>query len=875
MSAPLILTATDRLARALREDESLARRAEGRSVWEASRVRSLRQWLQDAWADSWPSAQLLNSTQTLALWLQTVERDRRGVIGALGCAREAQASEKLALDYALDLSALPAYSEEHQAWRAWQARIQQRLRTHDWITADHLPQIVARGLRDGSIAAPEHVQLAGFERAPPPAMRNVLDALAVRSSLSRSEAPRPANRTLQGWRSADAETQCRAIAETVRLKLAPYADRDEPPPRIVIVMPDADARRALLEDALTALVAPWLRLPHESTAQPWRWDRGRSLAEQPCNEAASALLALDAHGNEPVAVSRFLLAPLLWPAALRASAAALDARLRERPLPRYSLSRLAALAPAALQGSLQALSDLLAAAPSRALPSAWSAHFLERLQLLHWPAAPELPSSVFQNVRELRRELSRLAALDAQTGAIDAARARLWLNELLKRRFEARAEHTQPVLIAAAEDAVGLSCELLIVADADASAFPGAARSSPFLPIEAQRAAGIPQAAPQTWLADRQALVDALLAQADEVLVLAARVDERGGEVLPAPLFAVDWQDAPAARARSVAERLAQQPAPVVLPAADPVPAVLPSEDLRGDASLFKLFAEAPFFAYCTHRLGIKPLREPPRGLDAAVQGELLHDALDKLWQRLLDSNALASLDAEAVSDLIERTLAPLIQKTLPESDYGSSLVRLEAARLADILRQWFAHERRRIDPFAVVAREQRLEGTLGGLRLRLRVDRIDEVQSSVGPRTLILDYKTGREADPKGWDADSLKEPQLPLYAILLRQQAVEGLRHADGIAFAHLKDGHPALSANTNWALRLIEATPRDGDDWPAQLAAWNAQLESYARAFLAGVADLDPDSINNRSPNKDLMLLAGVEPDDAEAGDAESGE
>ncbi len=869
MSAPLILTATDRLARALREDESLARRAEGLSVWEAPKVRSLRQWLQDAWAESWPSAQLINATQHLVLWLQAVERDRRGVIGAMGCAREAQASARLLSDYALDPAELPAYSDEHQAWRAWYGRVQQRLRAADWITAEQLPAIVAAGLRDGSIAAPEVVQLAGFGTATTPAERAVLAALAERSEVRSFELQPPTARRVQGWRCADVESQCRVIAEAVRLKLAPYADHAAPAPRIVIVLPDADARREIIEDALTDLVAPWLRLPHESDAQVWRWDRGRSLSEQPCNEAALALLALDAHGNEPQAISRVLLAPLLWPAAQRAAAAGLDARLRERPLPRYSLRRLASQAAApAVQDTLTRLAELVAVAPSRALPSAWSAHFLARLELMRWPTAPDLPSAVFQNVRELRRELAHLAALDGQTGTIDAARARLWLSELLKRRFEARAEYAQPVLIAAVEDAVALPCDLLIIADADAGAFPGPARSSPFLPIEAQRAAGIPQAAPQTWLAHRQAQIEALTAQAAEVLVLAPHVDERGGEVLPSPLFAVDWQDAPAPRVHSVAELLAAQASRLTLPASDAVPPVVPAEHVRGDASLFKLFAEAPFFAYCTHRLGIRPLREPPRGLDAAVQGELLHTALDKLWQHLGDSDALAALDEAALGALIDRTLAPLIARTLPEADYGSSLVRLESARLTDVLRQWFAHERRRTDRFAVIAREQPLEGKIGALALRLRVDRIDQVRTAVGTRNLILDYKTGRDADPKGWDADSLKEPQLPLYAILLQQQSTAALGQADGIAFAHLKDGHPALSARTNWARWLIEVSPQSGDDWPAQLLAWNVQLASIAHAFLAGVASLDLAQVGNRSNNRDLLLLAGSVLDDDEA-------
>jgi probable DNA repair protein len=858
--AALILTATDRLARALREDENLARRAEGRSVWEAPEVRSLHQWLQDAWADSWPTAQLLDSTQTLALWLDAVERDRRGVIGAGACAREAREADRLAQDYGIEVSRWPAWSEDQRAWRAWRERVHRRLRERDWLSGAQLPALVAAGLRADRIAAPERIRLVGFHAGLAPAEREVIEALRARSLVEQAPAA-PVPAPLRGWRTDDANSQCLLIAQAVRQRLARCSGSEDAPPRIVVVLPDPDGRRALLEQALSELLAPWLRMPGEPALAPWRWDAGRALSERPWTDAVLALAALEAENNTPQAISRVLLAPSLWPGAARAAAAALDARLRDEGLPRIALDQLPGCAPPLLRGRLEKLVALIAAAPTRALPSAWSAQFRARLELLGWPGAETLPSSAFQLVRELRRELARLATLDAQTGSIDAGRARMWLGELCKRRFEPRAEHSQPVQILAPEDAQGLPCELLILADAEAGQFPGSARRTPFLPIEAQRAAGVPSASPEAWLVHRRALLASLLAGAGEALAIAPKVDERGSEVLASPLLDCAWEEAPARRLWSLGERLAQRGPHTQLPEHDPVPPVAAAEDVHGDARLFALFAEAPFFAFCTHRLGVQPLPEPARGLSGSVQGTLLHDALNRIWATLGDSAGLAALDAASLDRVIADALRPLLAQRLPEPAFGRGLVRLEAARLHDVLRQWFDHERRRADAFAVIAREQELDAALAGLPLKLRIDRIDRVQTASGPRLLILDYKTGREADPRGWRADALREPQLPLYAVLLRQTALTEVPQVDGIAFAHLKDGHPALSPLTNWTRRLIDGNqPVSGEDWPQQLAAWRERLETCAREFLAGRADIDLPAIAARSFNAALLDLAG---------------
>ncbi len=150
------------------------------------------------------------------------------------------------------------------------------------------------------------------------------------------------------------------------------------------------------------------------------------------------------------------------------------------------------------------------------------------------------------------------------------------------------------------------------------------------------------------------------------------------------------------------------------------------------------------------------------------------------------------------------------------------------------------------------------------GLALRLVIDRVDRVATRLGDeRYLILDYKTGREAETRGWNTDRLHEPQLPLYATSAALGEL-GIARVDGIAFAHLKDGHPALASAINWGLGLIDDKRSFRmDSWPDQLAAWRSALTAIARGFLAGEAGLGDPQKYRYGFNRALLDLVREHP------------
>src|SRR5690606_20962719 len=92
---------------------------------------------------------------------------------------------------------------------------------------------------------------------------------------------------------------------------------------------------------------------------------------------------------------------------------------------------------------------------------------------------------------------------------------------------------------------------------------------------------------------------------------------------------------------------------------------------------------------------------------------------------------------------------------------FPAAVREIERRRLQALLERWSALEAAR-SPFAVQALEHEVSVTAGGIRLRLRLDRVDRVDGAL----VVLDYKTGAVRPQRLLD-ERLTEPQLPLYAM------------------------------------------------------------------------------------------------------------
>jgi RecB family exonuclease len=252
--------------------------------------------------------------------------------------------------------------------------------------------------------------------------------------------------------------------------------------------------------------------------------------------------------------------------------------------------------------------------------------------------------------------------------------------------------------------------------------------------------------------------------------------------------------------------------------------------------------ALCPFQAFAATRLSATPMPAVSPGLLASERGSLMHRALYQLWGALGDSDSLAKLDVSGLNALLEAALdyaeRGLSRERMDVLD--SALLTLERQRLKQLLTRWIAIEAQRPEAFVVSERETQREHDLAGLRMRLRLDRVDRLGDG---SALILDYKSAAPESLNRWMEERPTRPQLPLYALLEPP--------AGGIAFASLKPGKMGFRGIGERSFAEgIEPASQWGATTEAEpltmaglRSAWQAQLSALASEFLAGESAVNP--------------------------------
>lgn len=843
----LTLTSTESRARIRRTQAALAARDAGQSVWESPQIHSLDRWLSNTWAASWPDEQVLHPVQELAQWMACVETDplAEQLLSARSIARQLRSADRLIARYQIDLDRAPAWTPEQAAFQRWHRSLHAERQARGELTQAALPDAFVRRLQQGAIQAPDALQLdlSGAYQLTP-AQQRALRALE-QAGTRIVRLPTPAHRAQpQAWRFTDAGQERAACAQAMTAHLRGLDD-SAAPPRLVIAVANPDAERIALDDALqTALgITPAHRLP-----PAWRTDQPPSLADNPWAAAALDILSLRHWDNGFAQVSRLLLSGAVWSPTQREACARLERRLRERCAPRIHLQDLITQSGPDAPSCWQHFRDAVAGEPRRAAPGEWVRHFLRRLEALGWGATPDQASAAWQSTEAVRESLQQLAVLDRVLGPISQHTAVSWAGECLRgRRFAPRTEVLQPIIICDFATAAELPADHRWILGADEAGVLGRPLNQPFIARELLVDAEVQGASPSTQLSTASALTRAWQQDTQSLALSVADLDDTGAERRPTQLLEppVTWSSG---LARSEANIT---PAPLEITEEPALPAVKnpQAEGIRGGTGLIKTCAQSLFAAMALYRLGADALDEPNHGLSPLLQGQLIHAVLATFWEGLETSAQLQRLDETAIRERVALALDGHLAEAMPGSRFPRFVINAERARINRLVTAWLQHEQRRSEPFTVLAHERSAVLVFEGLPLEFRVDRLDCVHSRDGDRYLIIDYKTGKDVQPGGWQADRLREPQLPLYATPEALNALE-IDRADGIAFAHVHAHRRRLASATNWAARLIDGdpTPRSQTDFDQLLAETHAQLRWLTRAFLAGEAGHEMGSLKD---------------------------
>lgn len=846
----LVLTANQRLARALHADYARAQQSHGRHVWRRPAILTFAAWQQQCWElelrfGLGQPVRLLNVVQEQALWERVVRESTQGEGLRQHAALARRLREAWALLHAWRLD--PGRGEKDgssdvQAFAHWSRHYQRECERNQWVDHARLLDIITSALRNNSLTAPPRVRLVGFDVLTPQQQAwvevlNGLDSNVIAVAGVKRNAP------VTRCEFPDDEAELRAAAAWIR-----ECVEREPEASIALVVPDLRASRASVERILDETLCPGLLPDEGGDRQPvYNLSLGKPLLQVPVVQAALRALELTSETPHVDALGAFLRSPFFGGAQSEAAwRARLDVTLRQQGELRVSLGRMRGLAQhlapiGAGRGLLSLLDGWIAlrsqTAGRRQTPSQWIETIGELLRILGWPGERGLSSDEYQAVQAWRSLLTSFASLDGIWPRIGFEQVIGRLRTLAAESIHQPQTPELPIQVLGIPEATGLQFDYLWVAGMDSTRWPPPAHANPFLPLAAQRRAGVPYADAEQALATALRLAQGLLTSASECVVSSPQW--LNDESLTPSALIMDLALEPRESVPSLSQRLlAGTELQVWL---DEVGPVLPTPEVRGGSALFKHQAGCPFRAFAELRLAARPMAAPVPGLDAMVRGSLMHRVLEQVWNVLGDSTALETLEAAELGEIVRDAVGQSLDKLRPgrAETLTERFTELERERLARLVMAWLDVERTREVPFRVAECEYRTMLRLGGLEVAVQIDRIDELSDGT---CVLLDYKT-RSPSPTEWLGARPDEPQLPLYA-----QADVG--EIAGIAFAQLRPGALGFSGLTIREGLLPRVSTPDktrgvapGLSWTQLQRQWRDSLEDLAHAFARGEAAVSP--------------------------------
>lgn len=871
-----VVTAGERLARAVRWAYAEAQQAQGRQAWERPRALSWSAFVADLWSahddgasrgdtSSAAELRLLSAIQSEALWEAVVRASGAGsgLLQPRAAAQTAQEAWELCLAYGLDPARFAhSTNTDSEQFAAWAIDFRERCRREHWLDLAQVPEQLAEWMRAGDLPLPPRVVFAGFHEWAPQQQRFLQSLRDAGCDAQRLEAEARAFENVRRITCADSEHELRSAARWAAALLEQNSAA-----RIGIVMHDLAACSERVKRALDDALCPSARVGQQPE-RPYNLSLGQPLAEAPVIHDGLLLLQILAGGQADFnSASQLLRSPFL-----RAAQSESPARLRLELHLREGSERISVKHLIALAGACKDLPELVTvlngalkwkqAQARRQLPSAWARGFADVLKTLGWPGERTRDSAEHQAVEALRAVLGELARLDvlAETRTLDEAVAQL--ARLAAQQTFQPATDDVPVQVLGLLEAAGLHFDHLWMAGWSDDVWPASPRPNPLIPVYLQRQLGMPHAGAQRELEYAARLTTQLLAGAPDI-VISTPLRDADRELRPSPLFVelpeIALEQLSQVHRTSFAQHL-RDTAPVLEYLDDARGPALAGHSVHGGTGILKSQAACPFQAFAWHRLGAEPMATPESGLNALQRGSLVHDVLCRLHAELSDQASLlgrSEAEFEQIEAACVDTALAHLRRQQPEA-LSPAFMALERGRLLQLLRGWLQLERERA-PFSVEAREWQREISIGPLQFDTRVDRRDRLTDG---SHAIIDYKTG-DAKPSAWQGERPDEPQLPCYAVtaaqdvsavlfaILRPGEVEyrGYARADGVA--------PGVAA-----VSQLKRPPDDCTDWEALLAHWRQVLEHLAEAYAAGAAQVAPKNRNVTCRRCHLAALCRID-------------
>jgi len=853
----LILTPNNRLKRKILQAWGEYNLNRSLDRWMSPRVYSLGDWQSECWQQlqdmAYPGCDAAIASDALRqyAWQQAIQTSSQG--GGLYktevLAATADAAWRNLSLWRISEASLEEYNDpDFQHYLEWLNSTRTILNSRQLITREQACERIIMAFADGSLSKEKSILLHGFDDIPP--LNKTMCHSAAHSTQESVDTQTEGRLTRTTTQTSEEE-----ILAAARWGQNILEQNNEA--KIGIIVPNLGQCRDEVERIFVEVFECHSILPSEPRyALPFNFSAGTPLGSTPLVADTLKLLALNLRQWPLADICETLQSPF-WMAGdehfrtrlisalkrlgqltvngadLREQAARLAEQLPERAS--------SSLEAESIDKRLQQIAEQLRHQAQYQSADRWVEYFQQHLELCHWPGSRRLDSLEYQQATQwfqLLEQFSELSVLGATLTLNDALKHLSQLANSL--HFQAQTPDS-PIQILGVLEGAGLSFSHCWVMGLHRKAWPPAPAPNALLPIAMQREYQMPHASVERELQFAESLTQGYRQCAEHIVFSSASHDDESAQQ-PSALI----NDIPESPVNTLISNLHsaldlhlqqfdQGPNLEVIDTRF-APALSSDEQkqLKGGSGVLQQQASCPFNAFAVYRLFARDVEEPSPGLSAIERGIILHGVLQYFWDDVGNSSRLAAMSDEEITEklsaCIQRSLRPWRKRRVKQC--GPRYFDLEAQRLLKLLQYWLEAEKQR-PPFTVSATEESIELTLSGLTLNLRLDRLDTLDDG---QILLIDYKTG-EPKISSWDSERPREPQLPLYAISLKDRCA-------GIAFGQVNAkacqlvgvGEPAQS---------IEGIRSPGElrysdlpaEWSDAIPRWESVLTKLATEFNDG--------------------------------------
>ena len=846
---PLTLTVNARLARWLLLEHDEQKRKAGENAWQTPPILPLLSWLRDVWLASWPEKYLLSELQCEKIWEEIINQDsaRLDLLHLQGVASQTSKAFSLLHEYRLPRDKkLYEQTDESKAFLRWIRKFESRLSSA--LAPCMLMDAVRNSMQEGEILIPHSLRIRGFEEQSPQ-LKYFLNFLREKGTRVDFLSPVPSpeilaqrmeklndkNVNVEEYENRQGEAE--ACACWVRSIF-------QPGKRIGIVVPELEKYRTLLKRELAAELVPETIFSLDEEDLPFNISLAPPLSQEPMIKLALNLLSVKT-SNVPVSTFLSIIQSPFFGFAFPPTReiSDLERNLRKKRVLSIPLDRFHSIC-----GSVPQVDQLVESLKSwtlnnsKLMPEKWAKELSDFLKTTGWPGKVA-PGTDKQSVLSKRHQgfeawkdcLNQLCSLNQILGPINRLEVLNHLTHITRSKpFQSKTPEHSIQVIGLLESS-GMQFDYLWVMGCHHEALPAHPEPNPFIPYEIRNKYSIPRSNPQRELKFTEQSLTRLLMAAPDVH-FSYPLHEGDMDLEMSPLLKRFPQDKKApylsnrikdqVRAMNQLEKFTE---PAFLQVTDSEKNQYGTQGISSGYALLKDQVDCPFRAFARHRLNSQRTPVAEIDFDNLDRGNLIHKALELFWDKTRNRKNLSNLShgilEKRIEECVQEALKLCSQRTTGQTQFN----KLEIERNVRLIHDWLLNIERERPDFQVLHNEEDVSINLCGIKLSLRIDRIDEIP---GKGLLLIDYKTGREAKPAEWFAEKIRAPQLPLYATA--QPPV-------GLAYGHLTLGKPEFKGTADLPLGKLKnydfAKDTGCSTWKELLSYWKNNLNRVADEFLQG--------------------------------------